>query len=70
MLDDVLQETKSVASSLSKSAKQLDEQYAISGKVTAAAATVATATATAALVVEEKLHVRENANYGNCYVSI
>lgn len=52
-----------IASNIGKTAKQLDEQYAISSKVNAAAATVATA----AYSVDEKYHVSENAAFSTSY---
>lgn len=58
-MDEVLSETINIASNIGKTAKQLDEQYEISTKVNAAAATVASA----AYSVDEKYHVSENAAF-------
>lgn len=59
VMDEVLTETMNIASNIGKTAKQLDQQYAISDKVNAAAVTVTTA----AISVDEKYHVSENAAY-------
>lgn len=50
-----------MASETWRSAKEVDQKYQVSEKVKEAAATVYATTATAALTVDEKLHVRDNA---------
>lgn len=61
MWSDIVSESQSMASETWRSAKEVDQKYQVSEKVKGAASTVYATTATAALTVDEKLHVRENA---------
>ena len=61
MWSDIVSESQSMASETWRSAKGVDEKYQVSGKVKGAATTVVAATSSAAVAVDEKLHVRENA---------
>lgn len=61
MWSDIVSESKSVASGISKSAKEADEKYEITGRVKEAASTVAAVTVSTAKTVDEKFNVSENA---------
>lgn len=59
LLSSILTASKSMASSIAESAKQLDEKYQVSSTVSSAAQTAWTATRDTAISVDEKLKISE-----------